>query len=282
MAYDHARIEYLNAKRSVDERAFARPVRDRLLAALPDDPTVFEAGAGTGVTVPRLLDWGVQAGRYRGVERADALVEHARTARAAELDAAGYDPVETDRGFRVGELSVAFEAGDALAAVEGADPDLLVAQAFMDVVALEPAIDAFERALSPGGLAYLPITFDGGTIFQPSHPADDAVERAYHRAIDDREGRDSRAGRHLLDLLGRADGDLLAVGASDWVVRPRGGSYPAEEAHFLGCILDFVADALADAGVAEFDDWLATRREQLAAAELSYVAHQYDLLYRAP
>jgi len=282
MARDHARIEYLDAKRSVDERAFARPVRDRLLAALPDDPTVFEAGAGTGVTVPRLLDWGVQAGRYRGVERAEPLVEHARTARAAELEAAGYDPVETDRGFRVGELSVAFEAGDALAAVEGADPDLLVAQAFMDVVAPEPAIDAFERALSPDGLAYLPITFDGGTIFQPSHPVDDAVERAYHRAIDDREGRDSRAGRHLLDLLRRADGDLLAVGASDWVVRPRGGSYPAEEAHFLACILDFVADALAGAGVAEFDDWIATRRDQLAAAELSYVAHQYDLLYRAP
>ncbi|WP_134668491.1 class I SAM-dependent methyltransferase [Halorussus marinus] len=284
MVDDHARIDYLNAKRSVDERAFARSVRERLLAALPERPTVFEAGAGTGVTVPRLLEWGVEAGRYRGVERAEALVEHARTARAAELEAAGYDPVETDRGFRVEELSVAFEAGDALAAVDGVDAglDLLVAQAFMDVVAVEPAVAAFERALSPGGLAYFPITFDAGTIFQPSHPADDAVERAYHRAIDARESRDSRAGRRLLDLLGRADGDLLAVGASDWVVRPRDGSYPADEALFLSCILDFVADALAGGEVAEFDDWIETRRDQLAAGELSYVAHQYDLLYRAP
>ena len=29
-------------------------------------------------------------------------------------------------------------------------------------------------------------------------------------------------------------------------------------------------------------DWLAARREHLAAGELTYVAHQYDLLYRAP
>ena len=282
MAPDHARVAYLNAKRSVDERAFARPVREELLAALPDAPVVFEAGAGTGVTVPRLLDWGVDAGRYRGVEQSATLVEHAREARADELDAAGYDVRRTDEEFRVRDLTVTYDEGDALAAVEETDPDLLVAQAFMDVVPLSEAVPAFERALSPGGLAYFPITFDGGTVFQPDHPDDDAVERAYHRAIDARPGRDSRAGRHLLDALGRADGELLAVGASDWVVRPHGESYPDDEEFFLDCILDFVADALADSDALDATEWVETRREQLAAAELSYVAHQYDLLYRAP
>lgn len=281
MAGEHARVRYLDAKRTVDDRAFDRRVRERLLSALPPSPSVFDAGAGTGVTVPRLLEWGVDAGRYRGVERSAALVEHAREARTSELERAGYDPDPTESGFRVANLEVAFERGDALEAARTADADLVVAQAFADLVSLREAVDAFEEALVPGGLAYLPITFDGGTVLQPDHPDDDAVERAYHRAIDDRPGRDSRAGRHLLDLLRRADGDLLAAGASDWVVRPRGGSYPADEAYFLECVLGFVADALEEVGH-DADGWLGTRRDQLAAGELSYVAHGYDLLYRAP
>lgn len=281
MAHEHARVRYLDAKRTVDGRAFDERVRERLRSALPPAPSVFEAGAGTGVTVPRLLEWGVDAGRYRGVERSAELVEHAREARASELERAGYDPDSTDSGFRVADLEVAFERGDALEAARTADADLVVAQAFMDLVSLPEAVDAFERALAPGGLAYFPITFDGGTLFQPAHPDDDAVERTYHRAIDARPGRDSRAGRHLLDLLRRADGELLAAGASDWIVRPREGSYPADEAYFLERILGFVTDALAGADY-DAEGWVETRREQLAAGELSYVAHQYDLLYRAP
>jgi len=180
-------------------------------------------------------------------------------------------------------LSATFETGDALAALTAASGvDCVVAQAFADLVPVQRLLDAVESALTPGGLAYLPITFDGGTILQPDHPADRAVERAYHAAIDAEPGRDSRAGRHLLDACRRRDGDLLAAGASDWILRPTDDGYPADEAFFLDAILSFVAEALADADVEGGDDWLATRREQLAAGDLTYVAHQYDLLYRAP
>jgi hypothetical protein len=44
--------------------------------------------------------------------------------------------------------------------------------------------------------------------------------------------------------------------------------------------LGFVADAIEE--VPGGDDWLATRRAQLAAGELTFVAHGYDLLWRAP
>ncbi|ELZ27003.1 hypothetical protein C475_08711 [Halosimplex carlsbadense 2-9-1] len=279
----HAATRYLESKRSVDDRARSRRVRDRLLGELPDAPRVLEAGCGTGVTVANLVEWGVDRGEYRGIDRDPGVVAFARAVRPRELRRRGHAVAATPEGLTVDRLTARFETGDALSTfADERGADLFVAQAFADLVPLPALVETVETALAPGGLAYLPITFDGGTVFQPDHPADDRVERAYHDAIDAREGRDARAGRHLIDLLGRREGDLLAVDGSDWVVRPRDGRYPADERHFLDRILGFVAEALAGEGIEGVDDWLATRREQLAAGELTYVAHQYDLLYRTP
>jgi SAM-dependent methyltransferase len=271
---DHADERYLAAKRTVDDRAFDRRVRDRLLDELPATPRVLEAGCGTGVTVPRLVDWGVTAGSYRGVDRDPTVVAAAR-----ESGPGGLDSHPVDGGFRVGDLTARFETGDALDAFDDERADLVVAQAFLDLVPIDAALDAFAGALGPDGLVYAPITFDGETIFQPDHPADDAVVAAYHAAIDDAPGRDARAGRHLLDACRARDGDLLAAGASDWVVHPRDGGYPAEERRFLATILAFVEDAVAGT-VPDADAWLRTRRRQLEAGALTYVAHGYDVLYR--
>ena len=302
VAVEHALPRYLESKRSIDDRALASRVRDRFVAELPAEPTLLEAGCGTGVTVPRLLSWGVDAGRYTGVDADERIVTFAREVRPKSLRRAGYavsegSLVESPTGgepagttgrrpdFTAEDLAVGFEtddALDALAATTGVDA--VIAQAFADLVSLSSLVSAVESALRPGGVAYLPITFDGGTIFQPDHPADDAVESAYHDAINDRPGRDVRAGRHLLDLFRQRDGDLLAVGSSDWIVRPRGGGYPADERYFTDRLLGFVADAIRDSrrDVEGFDEWLSTRRDHLARGELTYVAHQYDLLYRTP
>lgn len=269
----HADVEYLEAKRSVDDRALAPQVSDRLFAELPAAPRILEAGAGTGVSIPRLLAGGVTAGSYRGVDRSGAVLSHARDRRMAELDAD-----RTDGGFRVRDLTVRFERGDALDAFAGERADLLIAQSFLDLVPVDRAIELFEEALVAGGLLYAPLTFDGTTIFQPDHPADEAVISAYHDHIAAQPGRDPHAGRHVLESLRRRDGRVLAVASSDWIVRPTDGEYPAAEASFLEAILDFVATGTASVSAA--DDWCSDRRDQLAAGELSYIAHQYDFLYR--
>lgn len=279
---NHAATRYLEAKRTVDDRARSPRVRDRLLSVLPDSPRILDVGCGTGTTVPRLLEWGVDDGVYRGVDSDAGVVSFARAVRPTALRRAGYDVTITDDGFAVENLSVAFEQADAMAALDGGRFDLVVAQAFADLVPVGALLDGIESALAPGGLAYLPITFDGGTIFQPDHPADRAIERAYHEAIDTREGRDVHAGRHLADACRRRSGDLLGMASSDWTVRPVDDAYPGDEAYFLGRILDFVESALRDRPIEGKADWLATRREQLDRAELTYVAHQYDLLYRVP
>ena len=327
--HDHADPRYLDAKASVDDRAVDGRVRDQLLSALPEGPTVFDAGCGTGVALGRLREWGVDPEAYHGVDTDAGLIAVARD--------------------RHDEPSVSFAAGDAVAAAERVataeraaapertvtagepvpTPDLAVAGSFLDLVPVGEALDALAAAVAPGGLVYAPFTFDGTTGFAPSHPADDLVERLYHAEIDAQAGRNTHAGRAAVDHCRRADGTLLAVGASDWIVRPTAdGDYPADERYFLTTILGYVADALfadggdtptsrdtdasdtdasgtdaggADAGdpaswkptpravaavddtdhtVADLRDWLRTRRRQLAAGELVYLAHQLDVLYR--
>ena len=272
---NHATVRYLEAKQSVDDRALSPRVRKRLLAELPDEPHILEAGCGTGTMVPRLHRWGVETGTYRGVDRSAAVLEHAREQRGAELDA---EPI--DEGFRVDDFDVRFEQGNALSVFDGEQADLLVAASFLDLVPIREAFAAFEDALRPGGLVYAPLTFDGGTIFQPDHPADQAIEAAYHDDIDGRSGRDAHAGRHVLDHLRERGGRLLSVASSDWIVWPRTGAYPAAERDFLAAILGFVADAVGDHP--EADDWLRTRWRELETGVLSYTAHQYDFLYQTP
>lgn len=277
---NHARVRYLESKRTVDERSRSRRVAAELFDALPDAPTIGEAGCGAGAAVPWLVDAGLRAGSYHGVELSSPLVAHARRTRPAELRYRGYDAVDTDTGGAVDEFRFGFEAGDALDRLQARSHDLVIAQQFMDLVDLEAAVDALTAATDPGGLVYCPLTFDGVTLFQPDHPADETVQRAYHEAIDADPDRDARAGRHLIDAFRARPGSLLAVDAADAVVHPRDGRYPGDERYFLGCLLGFVEESVPPSSVPAVEDWLATRREQLAAGRLSYVGHRYDLLYR--
>jgi SAM-dependent methyltransferase len=281
--HEHARRRYLVAKRSVDERARDRRVRDRLLAALPEAPRVAEAGCGAGLTIAECYEWGVGPSSYLGVDANAGIVAFARAVLPRVLRRRGVDAVGTDAGCRIDDAALEFAAGDALsvlpeAAASEGGVDLLLAQSFLDLVPLSDALDAAAATVTPGGLVYTPLTFDGDTAFAPAHHADDCMVEAFHDAIDATPGRDSEAARHVRERLRKRDADVLAVGASDWIVRPVDGTYRADERYFLACILGFVADAVDD--VAGADDWLATRRRQLAAGELTYVARNHDLLYR--
>ena len=155
--------------------------------------------------------------------------------------------------------------------------DLLYAQSFFDLVAVERALDAVRRTVEPGGVAYAPLTFDGRTTLLPRHPADETVLGAFHDSIDATGGQ-SRAATALVESIGDRDATLLGVGSSDWVVRPRPDGYPGDERYFLSSILDIVAEAVGER--ATTGGWLAARRTQLADGRLTYMAHNYDVLWR--
>jgi SAM-dependent methyltransferase len=288
---------YLAAKTTVDDRALSRPVLDEVRRLVPAGaPRVLEVGAGLGTMVARLLDWGVvSAGEYVLLDADRELLDHSRRWLGDWAAARGVRSDPLPDGLRVGDLRVRLvnaELAGYLEAPAGERADVLIANAVLDLVDVPAVLPGLLRLLVPGGAYWFTINYDGESIFVPGHPHDDAVMRAYHRDMDERVryGRpagESRTGRHLFHHLRNAGAPALAAGSSDWVVHPApDGSYPADEAHFVGRILATIRDALRSrpdrVDAADLAGWLAVRERQLAAGELVYIAHQLDFAGRAP
>lgn len=283
---------YLSAKCTVDDRALNPRVADRLADEIGDRDRlrVLEVGAGVGATAVRLLarSWLPDRVTYTALDRRPENLA-AACARIPERAASlGYsvreigDRLVLTRGAR--RVVLDFEVVDAFEFLGRADRewDLVIAQAFADLVDPLAALAAFRGGLASGGVAYLPITFDGGTAFEPvsDRAFEDRLLRRFHRHID--ESGDSRAGRRLLSVA-PADGAVLAAGGADWIVRPGDGDYPADEAFFLRYIVDAVAGAVEKDGEVDarrLSAWRSRREAEIEERELIYVAHNLDLLVR--
>jgi SAM-dependent methyltransferase len=260
----HAFAHYLEAKRTVDDRALNRRILERLRVELGavDEPAVADVGAGTGTGIERLLAWGVvQSPRYTAVERDSALVDIARSRLERRI---GVEPVPSTLEAFAANID------------NHARFDLVIAHAFLDIVDLAPALRDLLALARPGGLLYLPITYDGETIFEPPHVDDELVLASYHRAMD--ATGSSKTGRRLFRALEDENAEILEVGASDWIVHPEGDTYPNDEAFFLESILSMFERTVGAASQA----WVSARRRQILTGQLMYVAHQLDYLARRP
>lgn len=272
-------IRYLDSKTSVDDRALNAHVWQTLLQNWPANRPVrvLEVGGGIGTMAQRLHTRGVlrPPARYTLVDEQLANIAEA-TRRLAPLTDIEWD-VEAADIF------------DFAARRGGRIWDVLIAHAVLDLFALDKAVPRLLACLRPGGVFYFTINFDGVTAFQPEidRALDDRIEALYHRTMDERltngqPSGDSRAGRHLIPLLRQVGAQVLAAGASDWVVlADPHGHYPADEAYFLRFILDTVRGALTghpDLDPGALARWLAVREAQRARGELVYLAHQLDVV----
>ena len=271
---DASFIRYLAAKKSVDDRALNRRVWEAMSARVASlSPRVLELGGGIGTMIERVAaDAALHPRAWTMVDAQPVLVDEARR----RLTAMGRFPVEL----------VCADVLDFVARVK--EPfDLVIASAFLDL--FDPARVA-ARLLPlalPTGCFLFSITFDGLTALEPvvDPDLDRRVIDLYHRTMDERvvagkPSGDSRCGRHLLTLLPSCGYRILEAGASDWIVHPRDGAYPADEALFLSCILGFFEESLSarvDLDRSDLDRWLRVRRGQLAAGTLVLIAHHLDV-----
>jgi hypothetical protein len=300
-------MRYLAAKKSVDDRALNGQVWQRLISALPrasaEQPLrILEVGAGIGSMMERLLAGDVLThATYTAIDIAPTLLAEAHRRASRWAEQCGFQVDENHQGQlharREGQqLTVETEAIDVahfMAREHGPRVwDLLIGQAFLDLVDMPTTLPGLCSLVRPGGLLYFPTTFDGDTVFQPEGDAefDRAIAACYHQSIDQRvrDGKpsgDSRAGRRLFAYLRTARMEVLAAGSSDWVVFAGADGYPADEAYFLHDIIHTIGLALT--GHPHLDDerlaaWVARRHAQIEQGSLVYFAHQLDVLGRVP
>ena len=267
---------YLAAKRPIDDAALNRQVYARLVEETTAAGALagLEIRCGTGTMLERLGEWdffGAHAGStYTGVDGDPANIAVARMVTTPSHVAATW-------------LTAEFHA---FAARCTGRFDLVIANAVLDLLALDEALPALHTLLAPGGLAWLTINFDGMTVLEPPlDPALDAlIERRYHATMDERlPAGDSRTGRHLFVALPRHGLSILAAGASDWAVFPKDGAYIGDEAYFLAHMLHFMQSSLAGDPALDpalLRQWIAARALQIEQARLVLIAHQFDFLAR--
>jgi len=299
-------IRYLVAKKSVDDRALNRRVLQTLQSLLrvagPDPLRILEVGAGIGTMIERLVDWGVlNRATYVAVDAdADAVSEACRRL-PQWADQCGYHlSMESCQRMSVRaaeqEILVEFEAAEISDFVarqrNHRSWDLILANAFLDLVDLPSTLPPLCALVQPGGLIYLTINFDGLTILQPDIDPllDPKIVTLYHETMDQRvvSGKpagDSQTGRHLFDHLRAYGVQLLDAGSSDWIVFAGPDGYPDDEAYFLHHIIHTISSALRghpDVDARRLDAWIGERHSQIERGTLVYIAHQLDLLGRMP
>ena len=300
-------LRYLAAKKSVDDRALNWQVWQHLVAALPratpQQPLrILEVGAGIGSMVERLVAGDVLThATYTAIDRAPALLAEAHRRLCRWARERGFEVNENRQGqlhvWQAGQHitieTEAIDVGHFMAREHGRRVwDLLIGQAFLDLIDIPTTLPGLCSLVHPGGLLYFPTTFDGGTAMQPESDVDfdRAIEACYHQAIDQRvlDGKpsgDSRAGRRLFAHLRTAAVDVLAAGGSDWVVFAGANGYPADEAYFLHDIIhtiDLVLTGHPYLDAERLGAWVAQRHVQIEQGALVYIAHQLDVLARVP
>jgi hypothetical protein len=277
----------------VDDRALNKDVVNALRIQIPREPVaVIEVGAGIGTMLKRLIEWNILcAGEYVLVDEQAENISYARewipqwtAERGMSVGRIGQDQLHVFD--QTHDLRIRFKCADVFDFIQQNQrpAELLIAHAFLDLL---PMPGSLEKLFSlTNGFAWLTINFDGLSSLEPAlEPLlDEKIERLYHASMDTRSiGGDSRMGRKLFEYLRCINADILAAGASDWVVYANHGTYPADEKYFLRFILHFFESSLKDCeelDAAAFDRWLEKRHQQIEAGELVYIAHQMDFLVR--
>jgi len=306
-ADEYSFTRYLSAKKTIDDRSLNSRVRQSLIRAVstmrPAGPLrVLEIGAGIGTMVERVIEWGLFGqGVYTAIDSESKNIAEATSRVPSWARAQGYSvKIEANGQIRITapgkDLLVRLQVADVFEFTahvsEKGQSDVLIANAFLDLIDVRSSLSDILSPLAAGGLFYFTITFDGATIFQPEIDPDlDAkIEALYHETMDRRivgskPSGDSRAGRHFFEQIRGIGAEILDAGSSDWLVFAGPNGYPDDEAYFLHFIIHTVGSALRgtpDLDPERFSAWLQQRHAQVDQGTLVYIAHQLDFLGRVP
>ncbi len=298
MAIPYSYMRYLEAKRSVDDRALNRPVFQTLQENLRSHPTesdlqILDLGGGTGSMIRRSLQWAlISGGTYTIVDQSDEALDSIPEAMKAFCE----ETLPEAKWHQSGE-KLSLQHGEHTLHIERVHSDLqdflgktaqrydlIIANAVLDLVDVDQVLPAIWKVCRPGALFWFTINFDGESVFLPSLPEDAAIFEAYHTSMDSRPGSRA-AGRALFSQMANQGIAISAAGSSDWVVHAHEGRYVDEEEYFLHHIVHTVDQELCehpDLPSDSFQQWIALRHQHISQGELIYIAHQLDFTGFAP
>ncbi len=269
---------YLGAKKEVDQRSLNLLVWNRFIQELEKGfhPTkILDLGAGNGSFLERLLkQTELRDFEYVPLDADRELLDNLLHTQDQEL--------LRRRGIRIRPIQARIET---FLEQHTQSWDLLISNAFFDLINLDQWGPSLFSLVQPGGLFYSTLLFDGVTTFLPplDPKTDLLVEEMYHQSMQGRGQSGSRAGRTLFAELLSLDLTVLEAGPSDWVIYAHLGSYTEGEQQLLEAILDFHQSVFEQNGSDPelqrvFPEWIYQRRSQLRKGELALLTHQWDLL----
>lgn len=294
--------DYLDAKFPLDDRSLNPAVRDLFLAALRgrDFASILDLGCGHGATLRRLLAASPETSfALTAVDRDPALLEKARIRGCQELGRVGFAVSDRDGVIqarrheqRVTVRLVAADVNDFEPGPQGGRFDLVTAHALMDLVPLAPMARRIQNWLTPGGLFYATLNYDGCSSLFPPY-ADPALEAkilaVYDTSMERYRGGlpcgGAHSGRRLHAALLEAGYAVLAYGSSDWNLTPVLGRYRDADHDCLTALLGMMRDEAGRAGCidpATLNAWHVQRLAQVQSSELGLIIHQIDVLGQHP
>lgn len=269
--------EWLMLREPADHEARSVILRNQLQTRLGDRPNIdiVDLGCGTGSNLRALAPHLGATQNWRLVDYDPALLDAARAALTGWADSAreqdGVFVLQKDRKT----ISVVFDRVDLAVDLEkllARRPDLVTAAAFFDLVS--PAwIARFCEALAAHRLAFFTaLTYDGLDRWLPPHPADEAMQRAFHAHQGTDKGFGKAAGPQASHLLQ----EHLTRRRYRVVMEPSPWKLGATQRALMNALSDGFANAVAETAMVPaetVDSWRAARR----AAVSCEVGH-YDLL----
>jgi SAM-dependent methyltransferase len=287
-------LEFLASKKSVDDRSLNKNVWDAMLKNLKQigHPEIIEIGSGTGTMLTRLLDTGPPYfSAYTAVDRDPLLISESK--KNAEKWALKNKAVYTHDLLRLegAEIKLDFVTGDIENFLERnaikKSHDLLIANAFLDLVNIPEILPGLFGTLTGKGMFYFSINYDGRTDIEPviDKELDAEIIELYHKTVDQRLIKGVKcctrySGLLLFNEIIKNKGVIVEVGSSDWCVFPRDNKYRFREDYFLHYIIDTIENALYNEPSLSREillQWINKRHQQIDRGELIFITHQLDL-----
>lgn len=301
---DYHFTRYLESKKSIDDASLNRMVWQRMADSIPrgsrDKPIeVFEIGAGIGTMLTRMIEWNLfDHAIYTAIDNQKINIGKARVYLQTwakqndfQVEVSNHSLILAGNGKEVSVSILNADLFAYIAAHPAQNIDLLVANAFLDLVPLPDTLELIFSGWRQSYLFYFSINYDGLTILEPviDPEFDQLVLDLYHETMNERylDGirfGDYQTGRHLLSDIPKRGGSILATGSSDWIVFPHSGGYSNDGAYFLHFIIHTIDNALQNHPLLDkeiFSHWINRRHQQVEEGELIYIAHQVDILGKA-